>query len=102
MLRPRTPAIFEILSLARYERQKNVGLAIAALAILRQRLPPQVFGRLQLVVAGGFTLSAGANAAIRWPACRHRRARWGWNKKLFSTARSPRVSAGGCFRTADV
>ncbi len=51
---PPDPGQIQILSLARYERQKNVGLAIAALAMLRERLPPQVFGRLQLVVAGGF------------------------------------------------
>ena len=44
----------QILSLSRYEQKKNVGLAIAALAALRERLPPPVFGRLQLVVAGGF------------------------------------------------
>ena len=52
--RPRTLAEIQILSLSRYERKKNVGLAIAALAALRERLPPQVFGRLQLVIAGGF------------------------------------------------
>ena len=51
---PPDPGQIQILSLARYERQKNVGLAIAAMAMLRERLPPQVFGRLQLVVAGGF------------------------------------------------
>jgi len=44
----------QILSLSRYEHKKNVGLAIAALAAMRERLPPLVFGRLQLVVAGGF------------------------------------------------
>ncbi|HXR35702.1 MAG TPA: glycosyltransferase, partial [Candidatus Binataceae bacterium] len=44
----------QILSLSRYEHKKNIGLAIAALAALRERLPPLVFERLQLVVAGGF------------------------------------------------
>jgi alpha-1,3/alpha-1,6-mannosyltransferase len=44
----------QILSLSRYENKKNLGLAIAALAELRDRLPPPVFGRLQLVIAGGF------------------------------------------------
>jgi len=44
----------QILSLSRYGHKKNVGLAIAALAAMRERLPPLVFGRLQLVVAGGF------------------------------------------------
>jgi alpha-1,3/alpha-1,6-mannosyltransferase len=44
----------QILSLSRYEPKKNVALAIAALALLRERVPPSVFGRLQLVIAGGF------------------------------------------------
>lgn len=44
----------QILSLSRYENKKNLGLAIAALAELRERLPPPVFARLQLVIAGGF------------------------------------------------
>jgi len=44
----------QILSLSRYEPKKNVALAIAAVALLRERLPPSVFGRLQLVIAGGF------------------------------------------------
>jgi len=44
----------QILSLSRYEHKKNIGLAIAAMAALRERLPPLVFERLQLVIAGGF------------------------------------------------
>ena len=44
----------EILSLSRYEHKKDVGLGIAALAGLRERLPGAVFSRLQLVIAGGF------------------------------------------------
>ncbi len=44
----------QILSLSRYEHKKNIGLAIAAIAALRERLPPPVFERLELVVAGGF------------------------------------------------
>ena len=43
-----------ILSIGRYERGKNVQLAIEAIAALRAHLPPQVFDRIQLVVAGGF------------------------------------------------
>jgi len=46
--------LIQILSLARYEQKKNIGLAIASLASLRERLPPPVFSRLQLVIAGGF------------------------------------------------
>jgi alpha-1,3/alpha-1,6-mannosyltransferase len=43
-----------LLSISRYERQKNVALAIQALALLRARLSPEAFARLQLVVAGGY------------------------------------------------
>ncbi len=43
-----------ILSIGRYERVKNVRLAIEAIAALRAHLPPQVFENIQLVVAGGF------------------------------------------------
>ena len=43
-----------IMSIGRYERVKNVRLAIDAIAALRTRLPPQVFENIQLVVAGGF------------------------------------------------
>ena len=43
-----------ILSIGRYERGKNAQLAIESIAALRAHLPPQSFGRIQLVVAGGF------------------------------------------------
>ena len=43
-----------IVSIGRYERVKNVRLAIEAIAALRAHLPPQVFEKIQLVVAGGF------------------------------------------------
>jgi alpha-1,3/alpha-1,6-mannosyltransferase len=46
--------IITILSIGRYERAKNVRLAIAAIAALRARLPLELFDRIQLVVAGGF------------------------------------------------
>src|SRR5208283_3755240 len=44
----------QILSFSRYENRKNLGLAVAALAEVRELLPPPVFARLQLVIAGGF------------------------------------------------
>jgi alpha-1,3/alpha-1,6-mannosyltransferase len=43
-----------ILSIGRFERGKNAQLAIESIAALRAHLPPQVFDRIQLVVAGGF------------------------------------------------
>ncbi len=43
-----------IMSIARYERGKNVQLAIEALALLRAQLSSQAFDRIELVVAGGF------------------------------------------------
>ena len=43
-----------ILSIGRYERAKNVQLAIEAIAALRAPMPREVFDRIQLVVAGGF------------------------------------------------
>jgi alpha-1,3/alpha-1,6-mannosyltransferase len=41
-----------VLSINRYERKKNLGLAIEALACLRDRLPPDVFASVRLVIAG--------------------------------------------------
>jgi alpha-1,3/alpha-1,6-mannosyltransferase len=43
-----------ITSIARYERSKNVRLAIEAVAHLRTLLGAKVFNRIELVVAGGF------------------------------------------------
>ena len=43
-----------ILSLNRYERTKNVRLAVQALGAMRDRVAPEVFARVRLVVAGGF------------------------------------------------
>ncbi len=43
-----------LLVINRYDRRKNTGLAIEALAGLESRLPPEVFRRVQLVIAGGF------------------------------------------------
>ncbi|XP_062311419.1 alpha-1,3/1,6-mannosyltransferase ALG2 [Osmerus eperlanus] len=42
------------LSLNRYERKKNLGLALEALAALRARLAPGLTAGLHLVVAGGY------------------------------------------------
>ncbi len=42
------------MSIARFERSKNVELAIAAFAALRRRLPPGAFAPLRLAIAGGF------------------------------------------------
>lgn len=42
------------LSLNRYERKKNLGLALEALAALRSRLPPGQRAGVHLVVAGGY------------------------------------------------
>jgi alpha-1,3/alpha-1,6-mannosyltransferase len=43
-----------IMSIARYERSKNVRLAVEAVALLRAHLSSEAFDRIQLVVAGGF------------------------------------------------
>jgi alpha-1,3/alpha-1,6-mannosyltransferase len=43
-----------IVSINRYERTKNLGLAVEAFARLRARLPAEVFARLRLVLAGGY------------------------------------------------
>jgi len=43
-----------LLAINRYDRRKNTGLAIEALAGLELRLPPEIFRRVQLVIAGGF------------------------------------------------
>jgi len=43
-----------IVSVARFERSKNVALAITAFAALRTLVPPEVWAPLRLVLAGGF------------------------------------------------
>jgi alpha-1,3/alpha-1,6-mannosyltransferase len=43
-----------ILSINRYERKKNLGLVIKALALLRERLSSATFAHLRLVIAGGY------------------------------------------------
>jgi alpha-1,3/alpha-1,6-mannosyltransferase len=43
-----------LLSINRYERKKNVALALEALALLRAQLAPTRFASLRLVIAGGY------------------------------------------------
>jgi len=43
-----------IVSVARFERSKNVALAIVAFAQLRNLIPAEAFAPLRLVIAGGF------------------------------------------------
>ena len=43
-----------ILSINRYERKKNLGLALDAFVLLRERIAVGKFARLQLVIAGGY------------------------------------------------
>jgi alpha-1,3/alpha-1,6-mannosyltransferase len=43
-----------LLSINRYERKKDLGLVIEALALLRERLPHDVFASLRLVIAGSY------------------------------------------------
>ncbi len=43
-----------IVTVARFERSKNVALAIAAFAHLRSLIPAEVFAPLRLAIAGGF------------------------------------------------
>ncbi|XP_049586940.1 alpha-1,3/1,6-mannosyltransferase ALG2 [Syngnathus scovelli] len=49
------------LSLNRYERKKNLGLALRALAQLRRALPPGRRAGVHLVVAGGYDERVGEN-----------------------------------------
>jgi len=43
-----------LLSVNRYEPKKNLGLAVEAVALLRERLPADVFGSVRLVIAGDY------------------------------------------------
>ncbi len=45
---------FTFLSINRYEPKKNLGLAVEALALLRERLSADVFSRVRLIIAGGY------------------------------------------------
>ncbi|TMW56395.1 hypothetical protein Poli38472_006405 [Pythium oligandrum] len=50
--KPRDPNLF--VSLNRFERKKNVALAIHALARLKSLVPPETFALVRLIVAGGY------------------------------------------------
>lgn len=43
-----------ILTIGRYERSKNVRLAIESISALRDHLSPQLFERIRLIIVGGF------------------------------------------------
>jgi alpha-1,3/alpha-1,6-mannosyltransferase len=43
-----------LLSINRYERKKNIALALEALALARTQLDPHLFAKVQLVIAGGY------------------------------------------------
>lgn len=49
---PDKPVLF--LSINRYERKKNLGLAVLALAQLKKMLEENDFARVHLVIAGGY------------------------------------------------
>lgn len=60
-VRPMGASPITFLTLNRYERKKNVGLALDAIARLKLRLPSAVFAQVRLAVAGGYDeRSAGA------------------------------------------
>jgi alpha-1,3/alpha-1,6-mannosyltransferase len=50
-----------LLSINRFERKKNIGLAIKALSSLRSNIDPKLFSKLQLVIAGGYDLRVSEN-----------------------------------------
>jgi len=43
-----------VLLISRFEAKKNLGLAIDAVALLRRLLPADLFGRVRLIIAGGY------------------------------------------------
>ncbi|CAM9897166.1 unnamed protein product [Heterosigma akashiwo] len=51
---PPPPPPGPFVSLNRYERKKNVELAVGALAAARRALPPRDFLKVRLVIAGGY------------------------------------------------
>ena len=68
---PKDPAVklsdcqrsITLLSMNRFERKKNIGLAIETMGALRLSLPPETFEKLHLVVAGGYDPSNAENVA---------------------------------------
>lgn len=45
-----------LLSMNRFERKKNVSLAIEMLGALKERLPSSLFDKIELTVAGGYDI----------------------------------------------
>jgi hypothetical protein len=58
----RAPPAF--LSINRYERKKDIGLAVRAFAALRGSLPPALFASARLTIAGGYDERVAENAAV--------------------------------------
>lgn len=52
-----------LLSINRYERKKNIALALEALAMLRAQLAPEDFAKVRLVIAGGYDARLPDNRA---------------------------------------
>jgi alpha-1,3/alpha-1,6-mannosyltransferase len=52
------------LSINRYEHKKNLGLAIDALALLRERISSDMFAQVQLVIAGGYDERSPGNRNV--------------------------------------
>ena len=50
-----------LLSINRFERKKNVGLAIKAMPQLKSRLSCELYERIQLIVAGGYDIRLAEN-----------------------------------------
>ncbi|KAF0687123.1 Aste57867_21094 [Aphanomyces stellatus] len=55
------PVVF--VSLNRYERKKNIALAVHALAWLQKNTPPDVFASIHLVISGGYDHLNAENVA---------------------------------------
>jgi alpha-1,3/alpha-1,6-mannosyltransferase len=51
---PNSAREISFLSINRYERKKNVALALEALAALRTQLEPSLFAKVRLMIAGGY------------------------------------------------
>lgn len=61
---PALPGRIRVLSLNRYERKKNVAIAIEAMAVLRRELPSEVSSNIELAIAGGFDDRLGENREV--------------------------------------
>ena len=48
------PNAFVFLSVNRYERKKDLGLALAALGCLKSKLSPELYNRVRVIIAGGY------------------------------------------------